>query len=185
MLFAREDVLAPPTEVELALDMALPGRLTLPAVVPREAADVGSLFVCKPVLLAVLAARLVAAEAGLTEVVRDDAWLGAAEPILRADVAVRAVETVVLDDMDVVDEPEEVEETLPAWLVAPALFGTALARAAALVAGALGLTRCAVERSCLPFWAVVGFDPLAVRTAVVRVVRVAVTLGTLTGLTSF
>ena len=83
--------------------------------------------------------------------------------------------------MDEVDEPDEVDETLPAALVTPALLGAAPARVAAPDTGAVELPR--VERNGRPFWLVAGFDTAAVRTVVVRVGRVA-RVPTLEALTS-
>ena len=94
--------------------MALPGRLRLPAVVVRVAKDEVARLGGTPFPLAVAPARAADAEAGLVAVARAEACLGAAEPTRRLETAVRAVETVVRDDKDEADVPDEVEDTLPA-----------------------------------------------------------------------
>ena len=95
----RADELGPPTEVELALDMALPGRLMLPAVeaAVRVADAVGALLVGAAVPFALVApVRVVVAEVDFAPAAREDACVGAAAPAatLRVDTAVRAVDTV-------------------------------------------------------------------------------------------
>jgi len=69
--FVREAVLGPPTEVKLALDIALPGRLMLEAEASRVVAVVtGFLLVGPPDPLAAAAVRTVDAGAGLAVAAR-------------------------------------------------------------------------------------------------------------------
>lgn len=108
---------------------------------------------------------------GLVAVLRAAVWAGAPGTTLLADTAVRAVDTVARDDMDVVEEADEVDETLPVALVAPALLGAAAERETAVdVVGTPVLPR--VERNWRAF-AAVGGATVAVRTPTGRVGRVA------------
>lgn len=82
--------------------------------------------------------------------------------------------------MDEVEDAEEVEETLPAALVAPALIGAAAERETVVAAVETPVLP-RVDRNCRAF-VVVGAVTVAVRTPVVRVGRVALST-TLTALT--
>lgn len=128
MALPRAEALAgPPTEAELALDMALPGRLTLAVVVVRVGADalVALLATMADPLEALRTAAVVVGLAATRDV---GAWADAAGPTRRVDTAVRAVDTLARDDIDDADDVDDVDETLPAALVAPALLGTPLTR---------------------------------------------------------
>lgn len=103
-----------PVEVELALDIALPGRLTLLAAARRVEVGAAVRFGAASVPLAVVVARAVDVVVGLAVATRVEACVGAAEATLRLDTAVRAVETVARDDMEEAEEPDDVEDTLPA-----------------------------------------------------------------------
>lgn len=73
MVLGRADVLVPPTELELALDMALPGRLTLAAVKRRLEVGAVVLFGADAVPFAAETVRAEEAVVGLAAVALDEA----------------------------------------------------------------------------------------------------------------